>query len=107
MQTQGEEVSIFAWFGYQGRDISVQESYRAARDEKERRETIIVGGEQVVSKAGDDGELIIEKTLAVDKDAENPPCQETFPGGEELAIAISEDLFPGALKYFGSHSTCP
>lgn len=106
-QPQGEEVSIFAWFGYHGRDISAQEYSRAARDEIERRETIVVGEEQEVSKAGNDGELIIEKTLAVDRDAEYPSCQETFPGGEELALAISEDLFPGALKYFCSHSTCP
>lgn len=99
---QGEHTSIFAFFGYRGHDISAQESSRAGRDEKERR-PIVVDDEQKVSNARHDRESMIEKALAVNKDAED---HDVFPGGEELAIAISEDLFPGALKYFGGYSTC-
>jgi len=106
-QPQREEVSIFAWFGYHGRDISAQESSPAMRDEKERKETIAVGEKQEVSQVGDDGRSITEKALAMNKDAQDPSCQEIFAGAEELAIAISEDLFPGARKYFVSHSRSP
>jgi len=107
IQPQGEQVSIFAWFGYRGRDISAQESSRAARDEREREKPIVIGDEQEVSKARHDRESTTEQALTVNEDAEDPSCRDIFPGGEELAIAISEHLFPGALKYFGKFSTFP
>lgn len=63
IQPHGEQVSIFALFGYRGRDISAQESSRAVKDDGERRKTIMVGDEQKVSKTRYDGESMIEKAL--------------------------------------------
>ncbi|KAI9852477.1 MAG: hypothetical protein M1838_000571 [Thelocarpon superellum] len=89
METHTEgSMSFFAWFGYRGRRVSAEESTAANAAETERRERW---------KAGD-------KTASNAVPDHEPPeiedDTEIFPMGEELAIAISEDLFPSALKYF-------
>ena len=101
--TPVDEVSLFAWFGYRGRDISAEESAKAMEDEKKERQDFAPGAGQEAHKAAIcDGNSIIEKALALHEDEEDTLAHEIFPAGEELAAAISEDLFPGALKYFGN-----
>ncbi|KAI9777477.1 MAG: hypothetical protein M1839_008889 [Geoglossum umbratile] len=86
--------SFFSWFGFRGRKVNAEESAEATKEDEERRAKIRKG-EKVSSDADrEPGEVQAEEDL---EEEENDLV---FPAGEELAIAISEDLFPGALKYF-------
>ncbi|KAI9822662.1 MAG: hypothetical protein M1827_000381 [Pycnora praestabilis] len=88
--TQGS-LSFFAWFGFRGRNISAEESILAVKEEELRRQEIKNGGKMAARPD-------VEDSNEDDDVAEED--REVFPGGEELAISISEDLWPGALKYF-------
>lgn len=91
-------LSFFAWFGFVGRNISAEESQEAT--EKARKERI-TRQEGSNSSANGDGEDNNEEDDDDDDDDENE--LEIFPEGENLAIAISEDLWPGAIKYFSKY----
>lgn len=85
-------MSFFAWLGYVGRSISAEESREAT--EKVRRERLArqAGGTALASN-GEEGE-------DEEEDDEDENELEIFPDGENLAIALSEDLWPNAIKYF-------
>lgn len=87
--------SFFAWFGYIGRRVSAEESAIATQKEKEEREAL---------KAGKTVEPPASKDVEEEDDDEEMDDLsyelEIFPDGDDLAVAISEDLWPGALKYF-------
>ena len=102
-----DAVSFFAWFGYRGREISAEESVEATRKETRKRKhpengKEIVPGDSIVAEDGDenDVESVVSKAIALDEGGENEIDHEIFPAGEEVAVAISEDLYPGAIKYF-------
>lgn len=85
-------LSFFAWFGYVGRSVSAEESQEAlnkAQKERMARQE----GKQQNSDGEDDNEEEED-----DEDDENE--LEIFPEGDSLAIHISEDLWPNAIKYF-------
>lgn len=97
-----EDASLFMWFGYHGRNVSAQESAKAVQDEKDNEE--ILSGNLVMDRTAENGgKSIIERVLAPSENEEDLLFDEVFPAGEELAIAISEDLYPGALKYYGNY----
>lgn len=79
--------SVFAWFGFRGRDISPEEHLEACRVEEERRKAIKEGKEPPVDETQENDD---------DDDYE----LEIFHEAEDLAAAIAEDLWPGAIKYF-------
>ncbi|KAK0651829.1 nucleosome assembly protein [Cercophora newfieldiana] len=81
-------LSFFAWFGYIGERISAEESRIATQEEKERRQRR-AAGEEVASPTNEDEE-----------EEEEEEGLEIFPLGDQLALAISDDLWPGAIKYF-------
>lgn len=86
-------ISFFAWFGYVGRRVSAEESKTALAEEKERRKLRQEGKEvpeddTVEEGEDDDDEIAIEEDL------------EIFPEGDDLAVCISEELWPDAIKYF-------
>lgn len=86
-------LSFFAWFGYVGQNVSAEESKEAtdkARAERLSRQ------EGNPSPTNDDSEDADEE----EEDEEDENELEIFPEGENLAIAISEDLWPNAIKYF-------
>ena len=87
-------LSFFAWFGFIGRRVSAEESAEVARAERERREKKlplqIDGGEDEDEDEDEDSEEEIGMSL------------EIFPDGDDLAVAITEDLWPGAIKYFSA-----
>ncbi|RDW81891.1 hypothetical protein BP6252_03003 [Coleophoma cylindrospora] len=85
-------LSFFAWFGYIGRKISKTESDLAKSREAERR-TLMKSGLEVQ-------ESIVEEEDAGDEDEEVGMSLEIFPDGDDLAVAITEDLWPGAIRYF-------
>jgi hypothetical protein len=89
-QTGMGGLSFFAWFGFIGRRVSAKESEEATRREAERREGRRQG-QKIESPVENDGE----------ESGENVGMSlEIFPDGDDLAVAITEDLWPGAIKYF-------
>lgn len=84
--------SFFSWFGYIGERVSAAES-KAATDEEDDRRRRRNAGEDVPVPDNDDAD---------DDDFDDD--LEIFPNGDQLAIAISDDLWPGAIKYFSEYS---
>lgn len=85
-------VSFFAWFGYRGKNVSAEESRVQTEKEKEHRRLRAEG------KEIPDDEDADEEDEDDDDDDEDP--LEIFPGGDELAVCIVEDLWQDAIKYF-------
>jgi hypothetical protein len=81
-------LSFFAWFGFIGRHISAEESREANRIEREKR--------LARSRKIDAPEEVDEE----DEEDDVGMSLEIFPDGDDLAVAITEDLWPGAIKYF-------
>ncbi|KIH94090.1 nap family protein [Sporothrix brasiliensis 5110] len=94
-------LSFFAWFGYVGRRISAEESAAAVAQEREQRaerKAKRAKGEKVgdEDEEKEDDEKNDEKD---DKDDEEYEY-EIFPDGDTVALALAEDLWPNAIKYF-------
>ncbi|KAI1097012.1 hypothetical protein F5B19DRAFT_435498 [Rostrohypoxylon terebratum] len=83
-------VSFFGWFGYRGLDISAEESALAIKEDNRIRAERAAGKVPELAEVEEDEE---------DED-EDPFALEIFPDGEELALAISDDLWPNAIKYY-------
>lgn len=83
-------LSFFAWFGFRGRTVSAEESAAAWKIEAERRQRLKEGKKITVPE--DQETLIEDNELEMDR--------EVFPGGDDLALTISDDLWPSAIKYF-------
>ncbi|KAI1415311.1 nucleosome assembly protein [Hypoxylon sp. FL1857] len=86
-------VSFFGWFGYRGLNISAEESRLAVEEERKKR------AERAEGKIPELKEVEEEEDDEDDED-EDPLALEIFPDGEEVALAISDDLWPNAIKYF-------
>lgn len=82
-------VSFFAWFGFRGRKISVEEHKEATKIFDEKRKLRKEGKE--VEDDDDEDE---------DDDDEDEYELEVFPTADDVAVCISEDIWPGAVKYF-------
>ena len=88
--------SFFAWFGYIGHRVTAEESAAATAKQQAEREA---------QKAGKKIDPPSENDVEGDEDDEEEDLSyelEIFPDGDDLAVAISEDLWPGALKYFST-----
>ncbi|KAL2167153.1 hypothetical protein VTG60DRAFT_1643 [Thermothelomyces hinnuleus] len=94
-QTGMGGVSFFAWFGYIGEYISAEESRQAIEEEREERRKR-KAGEPVPKKDDEDEEMEDDD----DDDDELEEDLDIFPTGDAVAMAIADDLWPGALKYF-------
>ncbi|PLB51960.1 hypothetical protein P170DRAFT_401736 [Aspergillus steynii IBT 23096] len=84
--------SFFSLFGYRGRTVSAEESQAATKEDDERFEKLLKG--EQVDEENDD-----EEDDEDDEDIDE--AIEIFPDGDELAIALAEDLYTHAFKYFG------
>lgn len=82
-------LSFFAWFGYQGPRISDTETAEAMESVKACRQT---GKKTEPDETGDDSGVKADRAALEQL--------EIFPNGDELAVALAEDLWPGAVKYF-------
>ncbi len=89
-------LSFFAWFGFIGRKISAEESAEATAVEREKRKARRAS-RTTSPPESDDGEE------AEDDEDEIGMSLEIFPDGDDLAIAFTEDLWPGAIKYFSEY----
>ncbi|KAK7910904.1 hypothetical protein PG985_013385 [Apiospora marii] len=87
-------VSFFGWFGFRGFPISEEESRVATEKDKENRR-LRAEGKPVPDEDEDEDE-------DEEDEDDDPYGLEIFPDGDELAIAISEDMWPSAIKYFTS-----
>ena len=87
-------LSFFAWFGFIGRHVSAQESAEATALEKEKRKRRRNG------KTSSPPESETGSLTDGEEDDDVGMSLEIFPDGDDLAIAITEDLWPGAIKYF-------
>lgn len=90
-------VSFFAWFGYIGEYVTAEESKIAVAKDKEERRKRKAGEE--VPKEDEDEEMEDDDEEEDDED-DWEDDQEIFPTGDAIAMAIADDLWPGALKYF-------
>jgi hypothetical protein len=84
-------LSFFAWFGFIGRKISAQESAEAVAAEREKREARKMKRE---STPENEDEVEEEDNVGM--------SLEIFPDGDDLAVAFTDDLWPGAIKYFSA-----
>ena len=82
-------MSFFAWFGYRGSRISAEAS-KAAKEKVAAEREAHKRGENTDQEMDDDD----------DEEEEDEMELEIFPEGDSLAVAISDDLWPGALRYF-------
>ncbi|CAO1605901.1 MAG: hypothetical protein LQ349_000715 [Xanthoria aureola] len=80
-RTPQDAVSFFAFLGFRGHRVSAEES--AAAMEKAR---------SMVD--------ISKETEGSSEGSPSLPDSEIYPHGEEVAVALSEDLYPGATHYF-------
>jgi hypothetical protein len=85
-------VSFFNWFGFIGRRVSKEASDAANKREEARRK-----GEEVPA-------VVITEEEEEKEDREM--SLEIFPDGDDLAIAVADDLWPGAIKYFSEFAIC-
>ncbi|KAK4238720.1 nucleosome assembly protein [Achaetomium macrosporum] len=95
-QTGMGGVSFFAWFGYVGEWVSAEESRQALEEQKEERRKR-KAGEKVAKKEDEDVKMDDDEEEVDDEDDDD---LEIFPAGDVVAMAIADDLWPGALKYF-------
>ncbi|KAL8722808.1 MAG: hypothetical protein Q9225_000757 [Loekoesia sp. 1 TL-2023] len=79
--TPQDAISIFGLFGFRGHHVSAEDSGIAM----ERTQNMADG---------------VECFEQLDKETPGLPDTEIYPHGEEVAVAFSEDLFPGATQYF-------
>ncbi|ORY71895.1 nucleosome assembly protein [Pseudomassariella vexata] len=84
-------MSFFAWFGFRGLRTSAEESKMATEKEKEKQR-LRAEGKEVPTHDEDEDED--------EEEDDDPMPLEIFTDGEELAVTFSEDLWPGAIKYF-------
>lgn len=93
-------LSFFAWFGFRGKRVTAEESRLAQAREREKRR-LRAEGKTPPAEAGKDpsGEDWDDDEEDDDDDLE----LEIFADGDTLAVTISEDLWPGAVKYFSKY----
>lgn len=108
-ESDPSSLSFFAFFGYRGRSITAAESAKVMDDQLKGSEggsaTNLPETEQ--ESPEEDLTSIIKRTINTDENQDDPLVHEIYPAGEELATAICEDLFPGALRYFGKSAMVP
>lgn len=90
-------LSFFAWFGFIGRRVTAEESaevMRLDREMKGKKPALETTAEDEDEDGGEEGEEDVGMSL------------EIFPDGDDLAVAITEDLWPSAIKYFSKLAFC-
>ncbi|KAG5942136.1 hypothetical protein E4U60_007488 [Claviceps pazoutovae] len=85
--TDFETVSFFNMFGYQGRYITAEESAAAVKELEEKR------------KASKEGKPLGDEEMEDDDDDIDYEF-EICPNADELAVAIADDLYADAIRYF-------
>lgn len=92
-------LSFFAWFGFIGRSITAEESQAATARERERSQSK-KDGKQVPGAT----DVLADQGEGDEEEEELDMSLEIFPDGEDIAVAIAEDLWPGAIRYFSKYN---
>jgi hypothetical protein len=96
-------LSFFNWFGYRGNSVTAEESAQAEKEEAERWQKI-ENGEKVDDDGDDEDE---DEDDEFDDDEESLSAVEIFPDADDIANTLAEEVWPNALKYYGTFSlTC-
>lgn len=88
-------ISFFNFFGYRGNSVTAEESAQAEKEELERWQKIEKG-----EKVEDDDDDEEDDDDVVDEE-ESLAMVEIFPAADDIAVALAEDVWPNALKYYG------
>lgn len=98
-------LSFFAWFGFIGRKVSAEESAEATALEREKRNRR-KSSKTNLSVQNEEDE---EESEGEEEEEEDDVGMslEIFPDGDDLAVAFTEDLWPGAIKYFSEYPLFP
>ena len=104
--SDAHSISLFAFFGYRGRNVTAEESTEAMMEQSPSSQNGSGNGLSEKMPSVSEGSLKpqIQKPTLLDSDDEDYLAHEIFPAGEEVAHALCEDLFPSALRYFGQSS---
>jgi Nucleosome assembly protein (NAP) len=102
-------LSFFAWFGFIGRHISAEESAAATALEKQKRAAREArkNNKRKSRSRSDTPESSSDEEESVEGEVGDDDLGmslEIFPDGDDLAVAFTEDLWPGAIKYFSEFS---
>ena len=89
----GMNTSFFTWYGFVSnrRYVSAEESAKANEEFATKK------AELGAAKAGAEQ---LEQDDGTEADADDDTEVEVHEAGEELAIALADDLWPGAIRYF-------
>jgi hypothetical protein len=87
-------ISFFAWFGYIGQRVSAEASRLAIEKDTNKR------------KLRAEGKPVDEEDEEEDDGSQDEAEYEIFPDGHDVAVAISEDLWPDAITYFSMFALC-
>ena len=87
-ESVARQESFFAFFGYRGSPEKADEDGLETGKGNSKSDTLESG----------DLKALVQRIVAPDDDEDEAFTQDAF---QEIAIALSEDIYPGALKYFG------
>jgi hypothetical protein len=100
-------LSFFAWFGFIGRRVSAEESAAATALERQKRAEREARKSKKRKSRSTSRSRSSTPSSSEDEDVEEGEGEdevgmslEIFPDGDDLAVAFTEDLWPGAIKYF-------
>lgn len=99
--TEGS-MSFFTWFGYRGPWIGEKESTAFFQEAATNASNKDGEHDDGKSKSKGRGKVETDEEDADEFDDDPTPATEIFPDGEDLAIALAEDVWPSALRYFGA-----
>ena len=88
-------ISFFAWFGFRGRKISAEESAEASKKLQEKRKA-----RKAADAMDEDESQADDEDDEDDEEDDDEYDTEVFPTGDDVAICITDDLWPNAIKYF-------
>ncbi|EED17731.1 NAP family protein [Talaromyces stipitatus ATCC 10500] len=88
-------VSFFNFFGYRGNTVTAEESAAAEKEEAERWQKI-ENGEKVDDEDDEDD----DEDDDIDEEEESIATIEIFPAADDIAVALADDVWPNALKYY-------
>lgn len=99
--TEGSQ-SFFTWFGFRGKWVSVAEDKIARQEFKERAKKAVEEQAKAGSTEGKEAEAEAENDDEEEEEDLMPSdaAAEVFIDGEELALALAEDLWANAISFF-------
>ncbi|KAI7522382.1 hypothetical protein KC331_g19268 [Hortaea werneckii] len=98
VEANGGNTSFFTWFGWVStrRFVTVEESEKANKEHAQRKAARKAGKRPDAAEI----EKEAEKEEVEEEDEEDDSMVEVHQGGEEIAVTISDEMWPQAIKLF-------